>query len=113
MAYFSLVGRTIDYALDGGPGTTPVTKNGVVDSVTMKNGVIEFTVGSDKFTMDKITGVYNTLQQEQQKTAAAEQPVGTDQQAGTESQTPAGQSDQQATTQSSVEEAAASTSTQP
>ena len=62
MAYFSLVGKNIDYTVDGVNGAPAVTKNGVVDSVVMKNGVIEFTVGSDKFTMDKITGVYNALQ---------------------------------------------------
>lgn len=57
IAYFSLVGKKIDFT----SGDSKVTQNGIVDSVVMKNGIIEIAVGDQKITLDKITGVYNTL----------------------------------------------------
>lgn len=58
IAYFSLVGNNVDYSLDNGK----TTKNGTVDAVVMKNGMIEMTVGEDKVSLAQISGVYNTKQ---------------------------------------------------
>lgn len=58
IAYFSLVGNKVDYSLDNGK----TTKNGTVDAVVMKNGIIEMTVGGDKVSLAQISGVYNTKQ---------------------------------------------------
>ncbi len=55
IAYFSLVGKTVDYTLDRSQ------KKGIVESVTLKNGMMEFTVGQDKFGLDKIAGVHQSL----------------------------------------------------
>lgn len=55
IAYFSLVGKTVDYTLDRSQ------KSGVIESVTLKNGMMEFKVGQDKFSLDKITGVHQSL----------------------------------------------------
>lgn len=58
MAYFSLVGKKIDYKLG------ELEKSGAVQSVTLKNGLLEITVGNDKFTLDKVTGVHQSLAEE-------------------------------------------------
>ncbi|MBP1932580.1 flagellar hook capping FlgD N-terminal domain-containing protein [Ammoniphilus resinae] len=53
MAYFSLVGKKVDYLQD------EQAKSGLIDAVVLKNGVMEFTVGGEKISLDQITGVYN------------------------------------------------------
>ncbi|WP_164985247.1 flagellar hook capping FlgD N-terminal domain-containing protein [Ammoniphilus sp. CFH 90114] len=55
MAYFSLVGKKIDYNLG------KLDQSGIVQSVTLKNGLLEIMVGNDKFTLDKVTGVHQSL----------------------------------------------------
>jgi|GEM_PF-3470761 len=53
MAYFSLVGKRVDY-LQG-----EQANSGLIEAVVLKNGVMEFTIDGEKVSLDKITGVYN------------------------------------------------------
>ena len=52
MAYFSLVGKRVDY-LQG-----EQANSGLIEAVVLKNGVMEFTIDGEKVSLDKITGVY-------------------------------------------------------